>query len=38
MYYFYLDNDLTSKTIDILNQTFNTSFTYKNFQVILLER
>ena len=35
MYQFYLDNDLTSKTIDILNQKFNTSFTHKNFQVIL---
>lgn len=35
MYQFYLDNNLTSKTIDILNQKFNTSFTHKNFQVIL---
>lgn len=35
MFQFYLDNNLNSKTIDILNQKFNTSFTHKNFQVIL---
>ena len=35
MYQFYLDNNLTVQTIDVLNQQFNTKFTHKNFQVIL---
>ena len=35
MFQFYLDNNLTSKTIGSLNQKFNISFTHKNFQVIL---
>ena len=35
MFHFYLDNNLNIKTIDILNQEFNTSFTHKNFLAIL---